>query len=70
MPIIYARKEESGAVTMRGGLVVAGDETYGPDDNPDTAYAYLRPGPKTIDPDTGVAWANDAAPQLLIERTA
>lgn len=70
MPVIYARKEDSGSVTLRGGVVVAGDESYGPDDSPSTAYAYLRPAPKTIDPDTGVAWANNANPDLLIERTA
>ncbi len=70
MPLLYARKEESGTVMLRGGLVVGVDESYGPGDNPSTAYAYLRPGPKTIDPDTGVAWANTAAPKLLIERTA
>lgn len=70
MPVGYVRKDESGPVTMRLGLVVGVDETYGPDDDPSTAYAYLRPGPKTIDPDTGVPWANDAAPKLLIERTA
>lgn len=69
-PVIYARKEESGGVTMRGGIVVGTDETYGPDDDPSTGYAYLRPGPKTIDPATGVPWANDADPKLLIERTA
>lgn len=70
MPVIYARKEESGSVTMRGGIVVGSDESYGPDDSPSTEYAYLRPGPKTINPDTGVAWANTANPDLLIERTA
>lgn len=70
MPVIYARKEDSGSVTMRGGIVVGTDETYGPDDSPSTGYAYLRPGPKTIDPDTGVAWASNANPDLLIERTA
>lgn len=70
MPVIMPRKEDSGSVTMRGGIVVNGQESYGPDDSPSTAYAYLRPAPKTIDPDTGVAWANDAEPELLIERTA
>jgi hypothetical protein len=55
---------------FRGGLVSGVDETYGPEDNPSTEYAYGRPGPKTIDPATGVPWANDAAPKLLIERTA
>lgn len=69
-PIIYTRKEESGGVTMRSGVVVGTDESYGYDDDPSTAYAYLRPKPKTIDPSTGVAWANDAEPELLIERTA
>lgn len=67
---IYARKEESGTVGYRAGLISGTDETYGPEDNPSTAYAYLRPAPKTIDPDTGVPWANDADPKLLIERTA
>lgn len=70
MPFIYTRKEESGSVTMRGGIVVGSEESYGPDDSPSTEYAYLRPAPKTIDPDTGVAWANTANPDLLIERTA
>lgn len=69
MPVIRARKEDSGSVTLRGGIVVNGDESYGPDDSPSTDYAYLRPAPKTIDPDTGVAWANNAEPELLIERT-
>lgn len=67
---IYARKEESGTVGYRAGLISGTDETYGPEDNPSTAYAYLRPGPKTIDPATGVPWASDADPKLLIERTA
>jgi hypothetical protein len=70
MPVIYARKDESGPVTLRGGVISGTDEAYGPDDDPSTEYAYLRPGPKTIDPATGVAWANDADPKLLIERTA
>lgn len=70
VPLIYARKEESGTVAYRSGLVVGTDETYGPEDNPATSYAYLRPGPKTINPDTGVPWANSDAPKLLIERTA
>lgn len=70
MPVIYARKEDSGSVTLRGGVAIGADESYGPDDSPSTAYAYLRPGPKTIDPDTGVAWANTANPDLIIERTA
>lgn len=70
MPVIRARKEESGTVTLRGGLVVNGEESYTPDTSPSTQFAYLTPGPKTIDPDTGVAWANDADPKLLIERTA
>lgn len=70
MPVIYARKEDSGSVTLRGGVAVGSDESYGPDDSPSTAYAYLRPGPKTIDPDTGVAWANNANPDLIIQRTA
>lgn len=70
VPIAYVEKEESGSVTMRLGVVVGSDESYGPDDDPSTAYAYLRPAVKTIDPSTGVAWANDAEPELLIERTA
>lgn len=70
IPVGYMRKDESGPVTMRLGIVSNGEETYGPDDDPSTEYAYLRPGPKTIDPDTGVPWANDATPELLIERTA
>jgi len=69
IPVGYARKEESGSVTMHLGLEVSGDESVGPDDSPSTGYAYLRPAPKTVDPHTGVAWANDAAPNLLIERT-
>lgn len=70
MPVIYARKEESGTVELRGGVVVGTDESYTPTNSPSTAYAYMEPGPKTIDPDTGVAWASDANPDLLIERTA
>lgn len=70
MPVIYARKEESGTVNIRGGVVVSGDESYTPTNSPSTEYAYMEPGPKTIDPNTGVAWANDANPDLLIERTA
>lgn len=69
MPVIRARKEESGTVTLRGGVVVGASESYTPDTSPSTDFAYLTPGPKTIDPDTGVAWANDANPDLLIERT-
>lgn len=69
MPVIRARKEESGSVTLRGGVVVDASESYTPDTSPSTAFAYLTPGPKTIDPDTGVAWASDAHPDLLIERT-
>lgn len=69
MPVVYARKEEAGTVTLHGGLVVGSEEAIGPDDSPSTAYAYLRPAPKTVDPDTGVAWANNAEPKLLIERT-
>jgi hypothetical protein len=70
MPLLYARKEESGSVLYRGGLISGAAETYGPEDNPSTEYAYLRPGPKTIDPATGAPWANSAAPKLLIERVA
>lgn len=70
MPVIRARKEESGTVEIRGGVVVDADESYGPTDAPSTEFAYLRPGPKTVDPSTGVAWANTAEPKLLIERTA
>lgn len=70
MPVIYARKEESGTVNLRGGVVVGTDESYTPTNSPSTAYAYMEPGPKTIDPSTGVAWANDAEPELLIERLA
>lgn len=66
----YERKEESGGVTMRLGIVSGAEEAYGPDDDPSTDYAYVRQAVKTIDPDTGVAWANDAEPELLIERTA
>lgn len=69
MPVIRARKEESGSVTIRGGVVVGASESYTPDTSPSTSFAYLTPGPKTIDPDTGVAWANTANPDLLIERT-
>lgn len=69
MPVVRARKEESGSVTLRGGVVVGSSESYAPDNSPSTQFAYMTPGPKTIDPDTGVAWANDATPQLLIERT-
>lgn len=67
---IYARKEESGTVNLRGGVVVGSDESYGPTNSPSTAYAYMQPAVKTINPDTGVAWASDANPDLLIERTA
>lgn len=70
VPVIYARKEESGTVSLRGGVVVDGEEFYTPTNSPSTEYAYMEPGPKTIDPSTGVAWANDAEPELLIERTA
>lgn len=70
MPVIYARKEESGTVNIRGGVVVGAEESYTPTNSPSTDYAYMEPGPKTIDPDTGVAWASDANPDLLIERTA
>lgn len=70
MPVTYGRKEDSGSVSLRGGVVVGVDESYGPDDSPSTAYAYLRPAPKTIDPSTGVAWDNTTTPDLLIERTA
>lgn len=70
MPVIYARKEESGTVNVRGGVVVGASESYTPTNSPSTAYAYMEPGPKTIDPDTGVAWTNTANPDLLIERTA
>lgn len=70
MPVVRARKEESGTVTLRGGVVVDASESYTPDNSPSTSFAYMTPGPKTIDPDTGVAWANDADPKLLIERTA
>jgi hypothetical protein len=69
MPVIRARKEESGSVTLRGGVVVGASESYTPDNSPSTAFAYMTPGPKTIDPDTGVAWASNADPSLLIERT-
>lgn len=69
MPVIRARKEESGSVTLRGGVVVGSSESYTPDNSPSTQFAYMTPGPKTIDPDTGVAWANNADPSLLIERT-
>lgn len=69
MPVIYATKEDSGSVTLRGGVVVGTDESYGPDDSPSTSFAYLSPGPKTIDPSTGVAWDNATVPNLLIERT-
>lgn len=70
MPVIYARKEESGTVNIRGGVVVGTDESYGPSNSPSTAYAYMEPGPKTINPDTGVAWDSSTVPDLLIERTA
>lgn len=70
MPVIYARKEESGTVNLRGGVVMGTDESYTPTNSPSTEYAYMEPGPKTIDPESGVAWANDAEPELLIERTA
>lgn len=70
MPVIYARKEESGTVNLRGGVVVGTDESYTPTNSPSTAYAYMEPGPKTINPDTGVAWDSSTVPNLLIERTA
>lgn len=70
MPVIRARKEESGTVNLRGGVVVGASESYTATNSPSTAFAYMEPTPKTIDPDTGVAWANDANPDLLIERTA
>lgn len=68
-PVARARKEESGSVTLRLGVVVGGNESYTADTSPSTQYAYVTPTPKTIDPDTGVAWASDANPDLLIERT-
>lgn len=70
MPVVRSRKEESGTVNLRAGVVVGSDESYGPTNSPSTAFAYMEPGCKTIDPATGVAWANDAVPELLIERTA
>lgn len=69
MPVIRSCKEESGTVSLRGGVVVGSDESYTPADSPSTEFAYMTPGPKTIDPATGVAWASDANPDLLIERT-
>jgi hypothetical protein len=69
-PVIYAKKDASGAVAIRGGVVSGSSESHGPDDDPSTVFGYMRPAPKTIDPATGVAWANTAAPKLLIERTA
>lgn len=69
-PVIRARKEESGTVTIRGGVVVGSSESYTPENSPSTEFAYMEPGPKTIDPDTGVAWTNSADPKILIERTA
>lgn len=68
-PVLRARKEESGSCVIRGGVHVDGLESYAPEDSPSTEFAYMTPGPKTIDPSTGVAWANDAEPQLLVERT-
>lgn len=67
-PVIYATKTESGSVSLLGGLVVGSSETYTPTDSPSTAFAYMTPGPKTIDPSTGVPWTNDANPDLLIQR--
>lgn len=69
-PVGRARKEESGTVTLRLGVVVDGNESYTADTSPSTTFAYVTPTPKTIDPDTGVAWTNTANPDLLIERTA
>lgn len=69
-PVLYARKEESGTVEMRGGVAVGGSESYGPTNSPSTEYAYLQTGCKTVDPSTGVAWANNAEPELIIQRTA
>lgn len=68
-PVGRLRKEESGSVTIRMGVVVDGNESYTADFSPSTTFAYGTPTPKTIDPDTGVAWASDANPDLLIERT-
>lgn len=70
MPVARARKEESGTVTLRLGVVVGASESYTADTSPSTTFAYVTPTPKTIDPDTGVAWTNSANPDLLIERTA
>ncbi len=70
MPVLYAEKTESGTVNLNAGVVVGSAESYTPSDSPSTAYAYMTPGPKTVDPSTGVAWANDADPDLLIMRTA
>lgn len=69
MPVGRMRKEESGSVSVRMGVVVGADESYTPTNSPSTSFAYAEPGPKTIDPDTGVAWATNADPKLLIERT-
>lgn len=68
-PVGRFRKEESGSVTIRMGVVVNASESYTADFSPSTTFAYGTPTPKTIDPDTGVAWANTANPDLLIERT-
>lgn len=68
-PVGRFRKEESGSVTIRMGVVVNASESYTADFSPSTTFAYGTPTPKTIDPDTGVAWANTADPDLLIERT-
>lgn len=70
MPVIYARKEESGTVEVRGGVVVGASESYAPTNSPSTQYAYMEPGPKTVDPSTGLPWDNVTVPDLLIERTA
>lgn len=69
MPVVYARKEESGSVQLAGGVVVGSSESYAPFNSPSTVFSYMEPGPKTIDPSTGVPWANDADPDLLIIRT-
>jgi hypothetical protein len=69
MPVVRAVKMESGSVTIRAGVVVGTDESYTPDTSPSTEFSYITPGPKTIDPSTGVAWASNADPSLLIERT-
>lgn len=70
MPVYRAVKMESGTVNMRAGVVVGAEESYTATESPSTSFGYMTPTPKAINPSTGVAWASNEKPDLLIERTA